>query len=147
MPLRNLAAISLVSLFASVASAQHFPLKPGEWEMTSTPAPGQPPMTLLFCFNDEMWTKGLSQNPGCTIQNLSVNAAGASYNVDCPMRTFQMKGTVTLSFDGITHMTGKGSLDFTVNGKTTHSNTQSDYRWKQSTCSPEDMNLRPHPAH
>lgn len=147
MQLRNLAAITLVSLLTSVASAQHFPLKPGEWEMTPTSStPGQPPMKLLFCFNDEMWTKGLTQAPGCTVQNLSVNATGASYNVDCPLTSFHMKGTVNLSFDGMTHMTGKGSLDFTVNGKTTHSNTQSAYHWKQSACSPEDLNLR-HPAH
>jgi hypothetical protein len=37
MPLRRFAAFSLGFLLATVASAQHFPLKPGEWEMTSTP--------------------------------------------------------------------------------------------------------------
>jgi hypothetical protein len=94
-----------------------------------------------------MWTKGLSENPGCTVQNLSVTATGASYNVDCPLRTFQMKGTVDFFFDGMTHMAGKGSLDLNFNGKTTHSNTQSDYHWKQSACSPDDINLRQHAAH
>jgi hypothetical protein len=103
--------------------------------------------TSLLFLNDDMWTKGLSENPGCTVQNLSVTATGASYNVDCPLRTFQMKGTVDFFFDGMTHMAGKGSLDLNFNGKTTHSNTQSDYHWKQSACSPDDINLRQHAAH
>jgi hypothetical protein len=152
MPLLKLAvAFTFVSLLAATASAQHFPLKPGEWEVSTTATtaatPDQSPTTVLFCFTDDSWTKALSQNPSCTIQNLSVTATGASYNVDCPFKTMQMKGTVSLSFDGMTHMTGKGSLDFTVNGKTTHSDSHTDYHWKQSQCSPNDMNLRQHAAH
>jgi hypothetical protein len=148
MTLRKFTVLGFVFLLTMAASAQHFPLKQGEWEMTSTPTtPGQPPMTLLFCFSDAEWVKGLSQNPSCTIQNLSVTSADMSYNVDCPLRTMQMKGTVRLIFDGMTHMTGKSSLDFTVNGKTTHTNPQTEYHWKQAECSPNDMNLRPHPAH
>jgi hypothetical protein len=147
MTLRTLAGSALLLLLSSsAASAQHFPLKQGEWE-GKTSAAGQQPMTLLFCFNDEMWVKGLTQNPACSITQLSVTGSGASYNVNCPMKSVQMKGSVSLTFDGLTHMSGKGSFDTTVNGNASHMDTQVDYVWKQSACSPNDMNMRQHPAH
>jgi hypothetical protein len=145
VPLRKSGLLLLVA--ATAAAAQnHFPATPGEWEVTTSMS-GQQPMKLLFCLNDEMWVKSLTQNPACTIQQLSVTSSGISYNMNCPAESFQMKGSVNLAFDGQTHMTGKGSFDITLNGNTTHSNTQVDYRWKQSACSPNDMNIRQHPAH
>jgi hypothetical protein len=134
-------AASMIALFAAAScSAQHkFPLRPGEWVMTS---PDAGSTTFLFCLNDEMWEKALTQNPICTIQQLTLTANGASYSMNCPAKTFQMKGPVTLTFDGPEHMTGKAVLDMTINGKTSTTTSLSDYHWKSATCSPNDMNMR-----
>ncbi len=139
-------ALGIIVLTASVVSSaqQHFPLRSGEWEATSPSAmPNQPPTVLLYCLNDQLWTKALTQNPSCSITQLSVTLTGASYLMNCPMKVFLMKGNVNLSFDGMTHMVGKGSVDIIYNGKTTHYDSQTDYRWKGSTCDPNtDMNLK-----
>jgi uncharacterized protein DUF3617 len=142
--MRNLkwTASGMIALFAAAScSAQHkFPLRPGEWAMTS---PDSGSITLLFCLNDEMWEKALTQNPICTVQQFSMTMSGASYYLNCPAKSFQMKGPVTLTFDGLQHMVGKAVIDMTIGGKTTTSTTVSDYRWKGATCSPDDMNMRP----
>lgn len=134
-----------VLMATAVSSAQQkFPLRSGEWE-TTTPSgmADQAPTVLVYCLNDELWTKSLTQDPACSIQQLRVSSSGASYIMDCQMKVFQMKGTVTMTFDGMQHMTSKGSIDLTLNGKTTHSVTQTDYRWKGPTCNPStDMNLK-----
>jgi hypothetical protein len=133
-------ALSVVAWTAGVSchAQQKFPLRPGEWAFTS-PGTGSDPM--LFCLNDEMWQKALTQNPVCTIQELKVTSGSITYSMNCPAKSFQMKGTGTLTFDGMEHMTGKGVVDITVNGKTTSSPSTGDYRWKRSQCGPEDMNM------
>jgi hypothetical protein len=141
------AFLGLIVLMATaVSSAQtKFPLHSGEWTVT-TPDPtssSKAPYVMLYCLNDELWTKALTQNPACSITQFSVSSAGASYLMDCPMKAFQMKGNVKLTFDGMTHMIGSSSLDTTTNGKTTHMDSTSDYRWKGPTCNPSaDMNLK-----
>lgn len=128
-----------------ICSAQsRFPLRPGEWEAKMS-APGNPgpPMTTLFCLNDALWTKALTQSPICTIRQLSVTAGGASYKMDCDSKAFQLKGNVNLLFDGMEHMTGNGKIDMSMSGKTSTSSTETDYRWKSATCSANDANLRP----
>ncbi len=144
-------ALCLIALMATAVSwaQQKFPLRAGEWE-TTTPSStaGQPPTVLLYCLNDELWTKALTQMTSCSITQLNVSLTGASYSMDCPMKTFQMKGKVVMSFDGMTHMTARGSFDMTMNGKSTHTDSQTDYRWKGSTCNPStDMNLKFNKAH
>ena len=135
-------AVSAITLFTGASCyAQHkFPLRPGEWVMTS---PDMGSTTFLYCLNDEMWEKALTQSPVCTVQQLAVTASGASYYMNCPTKSFQMKGPVTLTFDGPQHMTGKAVLDVTVSGKTTTSTSLTDYHWKDATCSPDDMNMHP----
>ena len=133
--------VLMVSAFCS--AQQKFPLRSGEWAATiaSTTA-GEEPTVLLYCLNDELWTKALTQDPLCTVTQLSVTSSGATYHMDCQMKVMQMKGKVEMSFDGMEHMTTKGFIDLTLNGKTTSSVTQADYRWKGASCSPSDMNLR-----
>jgi hypothetical protein len=133
-------AVGVVAWTASVAchAQQKIPLRPGEWALTS-PETGSDAM--LFCLNNEMWQKALKQNPVCTIQELKVTSGGVTYSLDCPAKSFQMKGTVALTFDGMEHMTGKALIDMTVNGKTTSAPSSQDYRWKRSECSPNDMNM------
>jgi hypothetical protein len=146
MTLLKVDTIGVILLAATaVASAQtKFPMHAGEWE-TTTPStlPNQPPMVLPYCLNDELWTKALTQNPACSIQRLSVTSTGASYFIDCPMKGFQMKGPVDIKFDGMTHMVGKGSFDMVIDGKASHMDSQTDYRWKGPTCNPDkDVNLK-----
>jgi hypothetical protein len=126
---------------------QKFPLRHGEWEATQSVAgtPGAP-MTLHFCLNDELWTKALTQSPICSVQQLTVSSTGASYMLDCPMKTFQMKGKVDMTFYGMEHMTAKGAMEMTMNGQTTNSTSVTDFRWKATACSPDDINLRQHAA-
>ena len=135
----------MVVMATAVCSAQQkFPLRSGEWAATvSSTTAGQEPTVLLYCFNDELWTKALTQDPLCTVTQLSVTSSGASYHMDCQMKVLQMKGNIEMSFDGMEHMTAKGLIDLTLNGKTTSSVTHSDYRWKAPSCNPNDMNLRP----
>jgi Protein of unknown function (DUF3617) len=139
------AAVGAIAIMATaVASAQQkFPLRSGEWESSTSVGPGQAPFVMPFCLNDELWTKALNKNPSCSIQNLTVSSGGGSYNLDCPMKSFQMKGTVTLTFDGMTHMVSKASFDTTSKGQTTHVDSTSEWRWKGPVCNPDvDMNLK-----
>lgn len=139
-------ALCLIALMATTASSaqQKFPLRSGEWEATtSSSLPNQAPMVLPYCLNDELWTKALTQNPSCSITQFSVSLTGTSYFMDCPMKSFQMKGKVVMTFDGMSHMTAKGSFDMTLKGKVTHSDSQTDYRFKGPTCNPNtDLNLK-----
>src|SRR5271157_3220747 len=133
------AALGVIVLMALAVSPaqQKFPLMPGEWEATTPSAsPSDKPLVLLYCLNDELWTKALTQNPACSIQQLKVSLTGASYYLDCQMKTFEMKGTVTLIFDGMRHMVANGSVDVILNGKTATAVSQTDYRWKGPTCNP-----------
>jgi len=145
------AAMAVIVLMATAVSSaqQKFPLRPGEWTAT-TPAmtPNDQPMTMLFCMNDETWTRALGGNPSCQIQQLNINSSGGSYFLSCPAKTFQMTGHVTLTFDGMTHIVSKGSFDTTVNGKATHMDSTTDFRWKGPTCDPNaDVNLRYRQTH
>lgn len=137
------AAIALMG--AAAASAQQkFPLRSGEWAVTTSVAGSDDaPTPLLYCFNDEIWQKALTQDPLCSVQQFNLTSSGASYALSCSSKFFQMAGHVILTFDGMEHMTAKGKIDMTMSGKTTTSLTQSDYHWKGGTCSPNDMNLRP----
>ena len=144
------AALGVIVLMASQACSaqQKFPLRPGEWEATIPAGDSKDaPTTLLFCLNDELWQKALTQNASCSIQQFNVTSGGASYFMDCSTKSFQIKGKVEMFFDGMLHMTAKASLDATVNGTTTHTASTVDYRWKGATCSPNDLNLRQHSAH
>jgi hypothetical protein len=148
--LRN-AALGAIALMATagLSAQQKFPLHSGEWE-TTTPSSiaNQPPTVLRYCLNDELWTKALTKLTSCSVTDLAVTPIGASYDLDCPMKTVQMKGKVVMRFDGMSHMTAKGSFDMTMNGKVSHSESQTDYRWKGPTCNPNtDMNLKFNHAH
>lgn len=140
-------AVMFVALTAVSSAQSKFPLRSGEWTST-TPDPTRPggqPMTMLFCMNDETWTKALNGNPSCSMQQFNLTSSGASYSVSCPGKAFQMTGSFKVAFDGMTHMTSSGSIDMTVNGKTSHTDATSDFRWKGPTCDPAvDMNLRNH---
>ena len=140
------AALAIIVLMATAVSSaqQKFPLHSGEWTATTPdPTPDKPPFVMLFCLNDELWTKALNANPSCQIQQLNITPMGGSYSLNCPMKAFQMTGKVKLTFDGMTHMTANASFDTTVNGKTTHMDSTSDYRWKGLACDPNaDMNLK-----
>jgi Protein of unknown function (DUF3617) len=143
LKLAVLAAIVLVATLACPAQ-QKFPLRAGEWEATMPSGiPNQPPLDLLYCLNDELWTKALTQNPSCSVSQLSVSLTGARYHMDCPFKAFQMKGDIEMSFDGTAHMTATGSIDLTMNGKTSRSVSHTDYRWKGPACNPSvDLNLK-----
>lgn len=124
---------AVVLLATTVSSAQHkFPLTPGEWTVTTpNTAQGQPPVVLTYCLNDATWAKTLERNHSCTITNYSGSYTGISYNMSCNMHSFQMKGRVSLVFDGMTHMVGQGSFTMdSFKGGVTNSNIQTDYRWK-----------------
>ena len=144
MTLLKLAALGAFALISTTASAQQkFPLRSGEWEATipDPTGPNKAPIVMLYCLNDELWTKALS-NPSCQLQQFNLTSSGASYNLDCTMRSIQMKGSVKVSFDGMTHLISTGSFDTIANGKTTHMDSKADYRWKGPTCNPSaDMNL------
>jgi len=137
---------SVLTLAAiQTCSAQKgFPLRSGEWEAKlSVPGDQSPPVTMLYCLNDALWEKALTQDPDCAIRQLSITGGGASYAMDCETKTYQMKGNVNLIFDGMEHMTGNGKVEITMGGKTSSSGTLVDYRWKGATCSSHDVNLRP----
>ena len=133
-------ALSVVAWTAGVAchAQQKSPLRPGEWALTS---PGTASDPMLFCLNDETWQKALKQNPVCSIQELKVTSGSITYSMNCPAKSLLMRGTVTLTFDGMEHMTGNALIDMTVNGKTTSAPSSQDYRWKSSQCSPDDINM------
>ena len=151
MTFLKMAALGASVLMAAVGSSaqQKFPLHAGEWESTiASSTPNQQPMVLRYCLNDELWTKALTKMTSCSVTHLAVTPIGASYNLDCPMKTVQMVGKVVMSFDGMSHMTAKGAFDMTMNGKVSHSETRTDYRWKSPTCNPNaDMNLKFQHAH
>ena len=131
-----------------VCSAQSkFPLRSGEWEAKMS-VPGSPDssMTMLYCLNDALWQKALTQDPLCSIQQLAITSSGGSYSLDCESKSFQMKGKVNMVFDGLEHMTAKGQVDITMGGKTTSSTTVAEYHWKGASCSPDDANLKPKKA-
>jgi len=134
----------MVLIATSLCSAQQkFPLRPGEWETTLPAVNAQDtPLIVYYCLNDELWLKAFTQMPSCTIQNFNMTSKGATYTLDCDMKMYRMNGKVVMTFDGMEHMTASGSIDMTMNGKTTHSNSMTDYRWKNATCSPNDLNLR-----
>ena len=127
---------------AVTAAPQGFPLRPGDWEVTTTSTGGRP-IAQHFCYTNETWAKGLTQNPLCTIQQLTVTAAGMHYNLACTMKTAEIKGPVDVTFDGMEHMTGKASMATTVGGKTTTSQTVTDSRWKAMACTAADVNMKP----
>jgi len=136
-------AVMAIMAVAVCSAQQKFPLRSGEWEATMSAAgPQAPPLVLRYCLNDALWEKALTQNPSCHIQMLNLSSRGASYTMDCNAQVYQMKGKVDMTFDGIEHMTAKGSIDMTMNGKTTHSVSAVDYRYKGATCSPNDLNLK-----
>jgi len=133
---------------ASASAQQHFPLRSGEWTLSMPDPMGQggKPFSMLLCMNDETWAKALSgRNPTCTVAQLNIGLTGGSYQLSCAGKSFQMKGSVKLSFDGPTHIHSVGSIDTTAGGTTTHMDTISDYNWKGPVCDPNaDINLRNH---
>jgi len=131
---------------ACPAQQQKFPLQPGEWEVSTTMVGAKEPIVLHVCLNDQLWTTALTQSPKCSISNLTVTQKGVSYLMDCPATTFEMKGKVEITFDGQQHMIGKGAVDFLIDGKSSSASTSADYRWKNSTCSPNDVNLKYKPG-
>ncbi len=133
---------------ATLAFAQQkFPLNTGEWEVTiPVPIAGQPPMKMLYCLNDAMWEKALTQNPSCKISDVVKDSSGASYAMDCQNPSYKMSGKVRLEFAGKDHMTGKSTMEIIRDGKTTSMTSTSDWRWKTSACSPNDANMKDHKA-
>ena len=138
--LAAIAAAALLLLATGICSGQDFPLRPGEWE-AKTEVSGQP-TTMLFCFTNETWRKGLTQNPICKVSRISVTSAGVQYALDCEGRNLKMKGTGELIFDGMEHMTGKGTFTGTAGNHPIHTESHVDYHWKSANCSPSDINLR-----
>ena len=124
---------------ASALGQANFPLKPGEWESTtsfSNPKGGT--VKERLCLSDVLWARRLiqsqvptgdSSDPHCSILP-SVSATGVSGSGTC---TFKMqtqvrkmsgpnpygepvtdehnfRTTLEINFDGMTHMTGKGKV-------------------------------------
>jgi len=148
MTLSKWPALCLLALMAAaVCSAQHFPLRSGEWT-SATPnpmSPNSPPMNMLFCMDDATWTKALKGSPTCSLQQLSISSSGGSYSLVCNGAHLQMVGKFKLTFDGMTHMTSSGSIDTTFNGKTMHADATTEFHWKGPVCDPNtDVNLRDH---
>ncbi len=144
------AALGVFALLASAVSSaqQKFPLRSGEWEATiSAMGANSAPMVLRLCLNDELWQKAFTQNPSCSVQQLAFSSRSATYSLDCPMKTFQMKGKVDVSFESAEHMTATSSMDMTFNGTVTHLVSSLDYRYKGPACSPNDVNLRQNQPH
>jgi hypothetical protein len=129
-------------VITGVCNAQGFPLKPGDWELTSKVPGTAEPFVTRFCLNNETWQKALTQDPACKVQNFSQNSKGATYVMDCSANTVQIKGSVEILFDGMEHMVAKASISMTTGGKTTSSQSTSDYRWKNSACSAADVNMK-----
>jgi hypothetical protein len=149
---RTSTAFSIVLLFASVASGaqqeKKFPLKPGEWQITSRASGGNGKATEhLFCLTDATWQKSLVMNPNCTIQNLNINSGGLDYAVTCQSNSASMKGKFLFVFDGMMHMSGTGTFEAVSNGKFSTVHSETDFHWKSATCGPADENLRPAQTH
>jgi hypothetical protein len=101
-------AISSAQQTTASPVQQKFPLTPGEWIVTApSTGQGQPPVVLSYCINDATWAKTIGRNHSCTITNYSTSSTGLSYNMSCTMNNFQMKGKVSMVFDGMTHMVGQ----------------------------------------
>ena len=92
------------------------------------------------CLNDRTWLDTSSGT--CAIDRLSVTAEGARYSVACAAKNLRAKGAVELRFDGMEHMTGKGSLEMTMNGISSNTQYAGDYRWKADICESGDVNLK-----
>jgi hypothetical protein len=148
MTFHKITTVALFALMATAAaSAQHFPLRSGEWT-SSTANPGNPsgqPITMLMCMNDETFAKALAGNPTCALKNFTLTPLGGTYSLACSGKSMQMTGDFKIVFDGMTHMTSSGSMAITFNGKTNTMNSTSDFRWKGPVCDPNaDINLRDH---
>jgi Protein of unknown function (DUF3617) len=138
------AVLSFAFFFAAAGSAQQkFPLKPGEWTM-STPDPTDPshPVELNLCLTDATWASALSKSASCVVSNLKTTASGLSYSFACTGKQMQISGSGTWTYDGMEHIIAKATSTMTMGGKTMTSTSPGDYRWKASACSPNDMNLR-----
>ena len=59
------AAVGAITLMTTgfCSAQQKFPLRAGEWEMSTSAGPGQAPMVMPFCLNDELWVKALNKSP------------------------------------------------------------------------------------
>lgn len=121
---------------------QRFPLQPGEWEVSTTAQGSREPVVLRVCLNDDLWTRALSPSPKCSIQGLNVTAKGVSYVSTCPSSTSEMKSTVEITFDGKDHMVAKGTSEIVADGNKSTIKSLADYRWKNPTCNPSDVNLK-----
>ena len=122
---------------------QKFPLRQGEWTMT-TPDPTNPsqPLTLNICMNDQAWSRAVTPNSICAVSNLNITASGLTYSFTCKGSTLQMSGTGNWKFDGMEHIAATAVTNYTIGGKPTTQATKGDYRWKQTACNPNDVNLR-----
>jgi hypothetical protein len=120
--------------------AQSFPGRSGHWDATVKSA-GQESISLNFCMNDDTWKRALNTNKACTISQFSSTLTGASYHVDCNMRSATMKGDTTIHFDGKEHMTSTAKFDMVMNGKPSSFESAVDYRWKAASCTGNEMNL------
>src|ERR1700689_5210729 len=129
---------------AVLPAQQKFPMQSGEWTATlSVAAPNGKPTVLLYCLTDETWDRALIHNPSCSTQQLNITSSGASFVTDCQHGTIRSKASVTITFDGMQHMTTKDSVGTTTSGQTTNTVYSVDYRWKGPTCDPNgDMNLK-----
>ena len=134
-------ALIVTAAATSNSAQQKFPLRSGEWTATMKLDPSLPPSTILYCLNDDLWNKSLTQNGTCTVTQLSLTSSGMSYISNCTMSGAQIKSTVQMTFDGMQHMTSSAVTDLTMGGKTTKSSMTIDYRWKGSACTPSDKNL------
>jgi hypothetical protein len=141
--MRWIGAGLLVLVVAGVGVAQQgFPLRPGDWESTTKSEGSGEPTIVHFCLNNETWIKALTQVPACTIRQLTATSKGVSYSMDCSMKNLEMKSQVIFTYDGLEHMTGKASVAATSSGKTTNSQSLTEYRWKGATCTSADVNLK-----
>jgi hypothetical protein len=138
------ALLAFVCLLSAAAShAQKFPLRQGEWTITTPdPSDASHPFVLNYCMNDQTWEHTLSKSSGCTVSDLSMTATGLSYSLSCQEHTMQMTGKGVWTFDGMEHIAAKTVMTITMNGKTNTVTSQGDFRWKGATCNPNDINLR-----
>jgi hypothetical protein len=136
--------LALILLPAAAGWAQQkFPLKHGEWTMT-TPDPTDPshPFVMNFCMNDEAWSRALSTKNTCTVANVNMTGSGLTYEVTCSSPRISMTGKGEWTFDGMEHIAAKSTMTMTMNGNTKSVTSQGDFRWKASSCDPNDVNLR-----
>lgn len=132
--------LSAAAVCGQQNAQQKFPLHQGEWEV-SIPI-GASPVVLRVCLNDELWTKALTQNPSCSIEDLNVTGKAVTYAVDCPSPTVEMKGKVEMTFDGKEHMIARSNVQISRSGQISNATQTIDYRWKAAVCSPDDLNIK-----